>query len=151
MKTKQRIANEIVVFFKSFLYSIPISGIFFGFLYFFVFDIQYFKDPRIDGIFNPIIDWQYSQYGYSIRANAFGGLKNMKAYNEYYSTLPIDKSQMFHRVTDSCRYWVRDKTKESIVFSIYFFFAIPFIVIISRLFFRSIKHSYKWIQTNKPK
>lgn len=149
MKTKQKVANEIVVFFKTFKVSIPCGLVIFGIFYFAIWNINYYRNPSMEGIYKDVYDWNYSEYGYSICAGAFGGLKNMKAYNEYYKFLPVTKPEMYNKVKVACSRWVKDRIKLTIIYSVLSMLALPLIVIICRQIFAALTISYRWVQKNK--
>jgi hypothetical protein len=149
METKNRVANEIVMFFKTFMVSIPCGVLLFFFLYHLVWEINYYKNPEMDGVYDMNYDWQYKDYGYEIKAGAFGGVKNMIVYNRYFKYLPTTKEEMYSKVRRACNMYVEDKTHSAFLIALLTAIIMPAAFIILRILNRIINRSYQWIQKNK--
>ena len=157
VKQKSRIANQIVVFFKTLKISTIIAVLAFAVMYFGVYKAHECFNPdvyelkmRIGRDFNHVLSYD-DIVPHEDRNNVivYGNRFLMDLRDYYNMRVPGWYSVLFDETEDCCRWWLRDRAIHSGLVAVAILFGIPLIVITIRFSVHSIKGAKSWVDENR--
>ena len=141
---KNPLANVIVVFFRAFKISIPLSIILFLILYFFVFQANLSLTPDVSNVkmvvpSDPFTSAEIS-YGNSQNSKVLAEARVFSVYNE---------QDLKSKIISAHKEYYSLKLNESLLYSFLLFICLPLLIAVVKIIIHAASLSSNWVENNK--
>lgn len=146
MNNKKHIANDIVVFFRSFRYSTLLGIATVLILYFGIYKAHQCFDPDVT---YARVECDGDGINYIGNCRIYCDRFLYKVRNHYYSHGLTSTYALQSEIKECCKYWIRDRLIHSSIFGLAGFILLPIAIVTGRIISRGISKGKNWVAENR--